>query len=732
MTRADHPRVRALFLAALDLPPKERLEFVTSHEGDSPEVKAAVHELLRYHREETIFPARSSLEMSGQTGSWLGWLDLLIGGPGRRALAGGLAVLLLAALAWITHHQMENSLRQLAFQNLLGTLQSNARGLQNLLEEWRNDTRLIIRSAPVRGSVLEFLRNPGTKSHQSMMRNVLYTLGDLAHADFFVLDTSGRVLANGHDWNLAPAQISVELMPYLRESLRGEGILRFRGAARLFEDESPVPGVIPEALIWVPVPGEGANFAGVLMRRQSLTPQFAQSSQAHLGATGELLFIARDGLVLSPSRYLEDLLRLRIVDPVAPGLLPELRLRDPGSLVTKPLEPSAAANWPPTLAALRIQEGWDSAEARQAQTSVTEYRDYRGVPQVGSWTWLPEFQVALLAKQDWAEVHGPVAQVDRTFFALMAVVGLITLWSLVSSEMVARLQRRLLLRVHLGSYAIEKKIAEGGAGEIYLARHAALRRPAAIKLLRQDRLTAAAQQRFATEVRIASQLRNPHTVEIYDYGEAGDGTLYCAMEYLPGVTLAEWVRQAGQLPPARVVYLAVQIAGALEEAHQAGIVHLDVKPGNIMLSDLGGEYDFAKLLDFGLGLVVAADSPTPLGGTPWFVAPERLMPGYQPHPSADVYSFGVVLYFLLAGKLPYPPGTHWAAVKPENLVPLDAEVPPRLAELVAACLHPDPESRPAFGARIRPELESWDELPSWTQEQARAEWARFQRRQPAV
>src|SRR5262249_3529048 len=150
----------------------------------------------------------------------------------------------------------------------------------------------------------------------------------------------------------------------------------------------------------------------------------------------------------------------------------------------------------------------------------------------------------------------------------------------------------------LGQYQLHQQLGAGGMGEVYLAEHELLLRPCAIKLIRAE---AAGDPknlaRFEREVQTTATLTNWHTGEIFDYGDAQDGTFYYVMEYLPGLNLQELVSQHGPLPPGRVVHLLRQVCEALREAHHIGLVHRDIKPSNIIVGERGGLPDVAKLLD---------------------------------------------------------------------------------------------------------------------------------------
>ena len=152
----------------------------------------------------------------------------------------------------------------------------------------------------------------------------------------------------------------------------------------------------------------------------------------------------------------------------------------------------------------------------------------------------------------------------------------------------------------LGQYKLEEKIGEGAMGEVYRATHAMLRRPTAIKLLRPEIAGEETLRRFEREVQQTSRLSHPNTVSIYDYGHTAEGFFYYAMEYLDGANLEEIVDRTGPMPAARAIYILRQACGALSEAHRAGLVHRDIKSGNILLCRQGGLHDVVKIVDFGL------------------------------------------------------------------------------------------------------------------------------------
>ena len=266
----------------------------------------------------------------------------------------------------------------------------------------------------------------------------------------------------------------------------------------------------------------------------------------------------------------------------------------------------------------------------------------------------------------------------------------------------------------LGQYVIGERLGSGGMGEVFKAEHQLLRRPCAVKLIRPEHAgDAEVLQRFEREVQSTSALTHPNTVAIYDYGIADDGTFYYVMEYLPGHTLEEIVANEGPMAPARAVRLLRQVAGALHEAHTAGLTHRDIKPGNVMVCERGGVPDVAKLLDFGLvvtaGLQAADAKLTQAGmilGTPAYMSPEQCGGDEHPGPASDIYSVGALAYFLLCGRSPFegkgPVQMLMAHLgeMPPSARSLRPEVPAALDAVVMKCLAKRPEDRFASAAEL--------------------------------
>jgi serine/threonine-protein kinase len=287
----------------------------------------------------------------------------------------------------------------------------------------------------------------------------------------------------------------------------------------------------------------------------------------------------------------------------------------------------------------------------------------------------------------------------------------------------------------LGQYRLRERIGGGGMGEVYLADHRLLRRPAAIKLIRPDRAGDEANlARFEREVQATATLTHPNTIQIYDYGRADDGTFYYVMEYLPGITLENLVGDYGPLPAARAVHYLRQICGALGEAHAIGLVHRDLKPSNIMVCNRGRIADTVKLLDFGLVIttnVSLDDKLTQQGtiaGTPAFLSPEQAGGSDAVDARSDIYSLGAVAYFLVTGQ---PPFSGRSAMKvlaahlyeqPEPITRHRPEVPAKLADIVHRCLAKAPSDRFRTVEELEASLAACSGLSQWTRQDATQWW----------
>jgi serine/threonine-protein kinase len=329
------------------------------------------------------------------------------------------------------------------------------------------------------------------------------------------------------------------------------------------------------------------------------------------------------------------------------------------------------------------------------------------------------------------------------FFGLVFPYLLVVAMAYVGARVVYQLGTEVKRARELGSYQLEEKLGEGGMGEVWRARHRLLARPAAIKLIRPapagtpGGVSGQALHRFEREAQVIARLRSPHTVDLFDFGVATDGAFYYAMELLEGLDADLLVRKFGPLPSERVVHVLQQVCHSLSEAHACGLVHRDIKPANIFLCRYGEEFDFVKVLDFGIvkAVVDATDTGPHLTaehaihGTPAFIAPEQAMGG-EVDSRADIYATGCVAYWLLTGKPVFTAdSTMGLLMQHARAQPTPAAersgrpIPKALDDLVMACLAKEPADRPPSARELSRRLAAVHGNYGWTQEHAQAWWA---------
>jgi len=288
----------------------------------------------------------------------------------------------------------------------------------------------------------------------------------------------------------------------------------------------------------------------------------------------------------------------------------------------------------------------------------------------------------------------------------------------------------------MGAYRLEARLGGGGMGEVWRASHRMLARPAAVKLIAPRHLgddTGAVLARFEQEAQTTALLRSPHTVDIYDFGLSSDGAFYYVMELLDGLDLQKLVDTHGPLPASRVVHILRQACHSLDEAHAAGMVHRDIKPANIFVCRYGREFDFVKVLDFGLVKQQRATEDATvtqkgqLVGTPAFLAPEMAL-DTAVDGRADIYALGCVAYWLLTGALVFEADTVMALAAKhlqEEPVPPSARtemaIPADLEAVILDCLRKDPEARPHSAEELDTRLAGC-QVAVWTNQDAKRWW----------
>ena len=314
-----------------------------------------------------------------------------------------------------------------------------------------------------------------------------------------------------------------------------------------------------------------------------------------------------------------------------------------------------------------------------------------------------------------------------------------------AASVVYGLGREVAAARELGSYQLVERLGEGGMGEVWRARHHMLARPAAIKLIRPVLVDGAPQPvtehmvaRFEREAQALASLRSPHTVDLFDFGVADDGSFYYAMELLEGLDTEVLVRRFGPVPAERAIHVLRQVCHSLSEAEARGLVHRDIKPANIFLCRYGEDYDFVKVLDFGIvksthggGMrTPALTRETTVAGSPAFIAPEQAMGDRTVDGRADIYAIGCVGYWLLTGQFVFSADNAMSHLMHHINTPpaapstrTEMPIPPALEGLLLSCLAKSPNDRPQSAKQLVRALDQVVTAEPWTDDRARAWWA---------
>ena len=321
---------------------------------------------------------------------------------------------------------------------------------------------------------------------------------------------------------------------------------------------------------------------------------------------------------------------------------------------------------------------------------------------------------------------------------------LVVIVAYVAARVVYNLGTEVSRARELGSYRLEDRLGVGGMGEVWRASHRLLARPAAIKLIRSLATGSPAgisdemRRRFEREAQVIAQLRSPHTVTLFDFGVAAEGVFYYAMELLDGLDTHTLIQRFGPIPAERVVHILRQMCHSLSEAESRGLVHRDIKPANIFLCRYGEDYDFVKILDFGIAKAVHdTSSEARTGstgaslfiGTPGFIAPEQALGGADVDSRADIYSMGCVAYWLLTGQLVFKADTtmgllqaHAQSPPPPASSNSEIPIPSDLDALLLRCLAKDRDHRPMSARDLLQQLDGIPLRQPWSDPRAREWW----------
>lgn len=655
-----------------------------------------------------------------------------------------LVAVIIAIVGFFSNAAVENAIKDDLAGELQALLDADIAALQIWQEAQKKAVESIIAEPEVRAGIQDLValvKEQGAIAAalrvSQPLKTLRATLGPFCRAygytDFLVIKSDGTNLGALQDEPVGQNTVAGR-SKFLSRALSGETVVSqpFRDALRLPGEKGILRPNYPTMFVAAPVYDRRADIIAVLGLRIQPEKDFTRILRvARAGESGETYAFNAQGVMISDSRFDEHLKQLGLlINPDVSHSIMNVEIRDPGGNMLQGFRPIPRHQQPLTRMA-------QSAISGKSGVDVDGYRDYRGVPVVGAWTWLADYGFGVATEVDSAEAFRPLKLLRYAFVVLFALLLLTVLGITVSSRIIY-LQHRRMQR--LGQYTLERKIGKGGLGAVYKASHAMLRRPTALKLLRPEHSSEEDLVRFEREVQFTSQLTHPNTIRIYDYGRTPEGLFYYAMEYLAGINLWALVEKYGPQPEARVIHILLQVCASLEEAHSVGLIHRDIKPENIILCERGGNYDVVKVLDFGLVKYVSDKSN--LGGikreaavgTPQYLAPEAILTPEKVDERTDIYAIGAVAYYLLTGsdvfqgKNPIEICRRQIDEAPEALSKrLGRPISQDLELLILACLEKEPSDRPQGASDLIESLQKCGDCGKWNKSDAAAVWENHKR-----
>ncbi len=589
---------------------------------------------------------------------------------------------------------------------------------------------------------------PPVKSQSELIAQLTKDLspGMVSHdfVGYFVADRQMKILATSNPELLGLTIAEHE--SFLTRALDGTTTVSapYPSNAMMKDELGRMRTGVPTMFVCAPIRDNGFQIIGALALRIRPEREFTRILQlGRIGESGETYAFDKKGLMVSNSRFDKDLILLGLLpDTEGATSILNLGLRDPGGNMMEGFRPRVRR------AELPLTKMAGKATAGESGVDVEGYPDYRGVPVVGAWTWLPKYEMGVVTEVDYAEAFRPLMIVQWMFtgiYTLLAISSVaIFIFTLIVARMRREAQKAAIESKQLGQYVLDKKLGAGAMGVVYKGHHAMLRRPTAIKMLNVDLVNEASIQRFEREVQITSQLNHPNTVAIYDYGRTPEGVFYYAMEYLDGIDLQQLVDRYGAQPEARVIKILTQMCGSLYEAHSQGLVHRDIKPANIMLNRRGGEPDLVKVLDFGLVKAIddqkqASASTNGMTGTPLYMSPEAIQFPLSVDARSDIYAVGAVGYFLLTGQPVFSAQSlvelcrqHVTQVPEAPSTKLGRPVSSALEDALMACLEKSGAKRPQTARDLAIMIAKAPTAHAWSIDEADGWWGRHERSQDSA
>ena len=732
-----YEKSKDLFLRARDLPKEKREAFVRVQAAGDLALLNEVLSLLAHDADQTILQVDDAtvskpgvvdplgLENMRKNTASNPLLKLIFSSKGSTGSAFLLIALLIAILGYLAGQKTRDELAGIRAEETRTILQSNVEALRFWIEDYTSLTEMALEDDEVISTISDLLES-GSKKNLVRIDSMIKPF--LEHADaisYIITDLQGTTIA-AQDTGRVGQRVQPKYGSLIFEVAEGKPKFVLPFYPQVYSKKKEIS---PFPIVWMQVPVFDANnkvIATFGMGRRADQDFTRILRTARMGSSGETYAIDKDGWFISESRYEDKMRELDLLpDDTTKSSIMNLQARGYNFEISKDLRTLTP------LAALVVA-------AQESNSPVTEgvvikpSIDYKGDEVIGAWAWLPQYNFGLITQINAKEAFSPL----RNLYIVIGIAILLLLiaagYSFYTGLQLESVKTQLGSAIQMGQYQIERLIGEGGMGSVYLARHQLLKRPTAIKVIKLDKTTPDAQKRFEQEVKLASQLSHPNTIEVFDYGITRKKQAYCAMEYLHGHSLAEVVQKSGALPPARVVHIMQQVCGSLYEAHTLGLIHRDIKPQNIILLNKVGLPDFVKVLDFGLAKPLdqqsGVEETRTITGTPVYISPERLKRPGLSQPAADIYAVGAVMYFLLSGQPIFSYSSDldiMYQILNDPPKPLPDDVPESLARLTFFCLEKDPDDRPNDMGEIKAFLDQLAVELSWTELEAQTWWNKY-------
>ena len=596
-----------------------------------------------------------------------------------------------------------SSLREIRATGLRTLLNTQVGTLEQWIAERRHEAEQLAADEEL-GPQLRRLALGRGGDPDRIARTTLEKAGSIGVTAALLVAPNGRIVAASEAHRVGQS-VSADFLAHAKGALKGQSVF-----VRPYSTNS-VAGTRNIGRAWVAAPlRDKGRVVGFLALGSPAEKGFAKLFEtARPGRSGEALAFDGEGWLLTPSRYATELaergLAWRMTPPAADGALT-------------------------ALATQAIARRGENAEGLLLQP----YPGYLGRDLIGAWRWLGSLDIGVAVEIEAGEAYAPLSYLHIGFVVVLLLLFAVWFSAFLSPGALAGLLRREGQR-SMGPYKLSRQIGEGAISNVYLAQHRMLKRPAAVKVLKQQATTDEWTARFQREVQLSSQLHHPNTIAIYDYGTGAGGEFWYAMEYLEGLSLADLVERYGPVPPSRTAHILRQACASLWEAHSCGLVHRDIKPQNIMLCDIRGERDFVKVLDFGLVKQIGGGDTRDLTahmrilGTPLYMSPERIRNPADADTRADIYALGAVGFFLLTGKRLFETETeHDLTYHVLHETPCLASecspfaVPAELDALIGRCLEKDAARRPQSIAEMASVLDGVLVHQPWRREQIEGWW----------